>query len=127
MHDIATSSIVATKVKDCLIVTIGEDLSSSSLEEVKHLVLNHIHEKNCSSIIFELSALKFMDTIEFQGLKTVSEMAAVLGAKSLLVGLQPGIIFHLIMNNAETTGVCAVLDLNEALEALGITSAESGN
>ena len=54
-------------------------------------------------------------------------MAAILGAKSLFVGLQPGIIFHLIINNAETSGICATLDLNEALEKLGITSAESGN
>lgn len=127
MQDINSAGVVSTKVKNCLIVTIGEDLSSGNLEEVRRLVLNGIDKQGCSSIIFELSALKFMDTIEFEGLKTVSEMASVLGARSIFVGLQPGIIFHLIMNNAETVGVFATLDLNEALETLGITSADTRN
>ena len=127
MQDITSSRIIATRVKNCLIVTIGEDLSIQTLKNLQRLVLSGIHEKGCSSIVFELSALKYMDKIEFEGLKEVSEMAAVLGAKSLFVGLQPGIIFHLIINNAETSGICATLDLNEALEKLGITSAESGN
>jgi rsbT antagonist protein RsbS len=127
MYDIASSSIVVTKVKNCLIVTISEDLSSRALEQLRHLVLRDIHKKNCSSIVFELSALKFMDTIEFEGLKAVAEMVAVLGARALFVGLQPGIIFHLIINNVETSGIHATLDLNQALETLGITSVESGN
>ena len=123
----SSSSVVATKVKDCLIVTVGEDLSGGGLDEVKRVVLRDVHEKGCLSIIFELSALKFMDTIEFDGLKAISEMASILGAQSMFVGMQPGIVFHLIANDAVTTGLSAALDLNEALEMLGITDAASRN
>ncbi len=127
MHNTTSSNVVATKVRDCLIVTVGEDLSSGGLEEVRRVVLRDVHEKGCLSIIFELSALKFMDTIEFEGLKTVSEMASILGAQAMFVGLQPGIVFHLIANDAQTAGINAALDLNEALEKLGITSATARN
>lgn len=100
-------------------------MSGGGLEEVQRVVLRDVHEKGCLSIIFELSALKFMDTIEFQGLKTVSEMASILGAQAMFVGMQPGIVFHLITNDVETSGLNAALDLNEALEKLGITDAAS--
>jgi anti-anti-sigma regulatory factor len=127
MHNTTSANVVATKVRDCLIVTVGEDLSGGGLEEVRRVVLRDVHEKGCQSIIFELSALKFMDTIEFEGLKTVSEMASILGAQAMFVGLQPGIVFHLISNDAQTSGINAALDLNEALEKLGITSAAARN
>jgi hypothetical protein len=45
----------------------------------------------------------------------------------MFVGLQPGIVFHLISNDAQTLGINAALDLNEALEKLGITSAAARN
>lgn len=125
MSSTSSSNVVATKVKNCLIVTVGEDLSGGGLEEVRRVVLRDVHEKGCLSIIFELSALKFMDTLEFQGLKTVSEMASILGAQAMFVGMQPGIVFHLITNDVETSGLNAALDLNEALEKLGITDAAS--
>ncbi|BDT77330.1 hypothetical protein PKF023_11330 [Polynucleobacter yangtzensis] len=125
MSSTSSSNVVATKVKNCLIVTVGEDLSGGGLEEVRRVVLRDVHEKGCLSIIFELSALKFMDTFEFQGLKTVSEMASILGAQAMFVGMQPGIVFHLITNDVETSGLNAALDLNEALEKLGITDAAS--
>ena len=127
MHNTTSANVVATKVRDCLIVTVGEDLSGGGLDEVRRVVLRDVHEKGCQSIIFELSALKFMDTIEFEGLKTVSEMASILGAQAMFVGLQPGIVFHLISNAAQTSGINAALDLNEALEKLGITSAAARN
>lgn len=127
MHSSAASNILATKVKDCLIVTVGEDLSGGALEEVRRVTLRDVHEKGCQSIIFELSAVKFMDTIEFEGLKTISEMASILGAQSMFVGLQPGIVSHLVASDAETGGISAALDLNEALEKLGITNAASGD
>ncbi|MFZ4062332.1 MAG: STAS domain-containing protein [Polynucleobacter sp.] len=127
MHKTSSSSIVATMVKDCLIVTVGDDLSGGVLEEVRRVVLRDVHQKGCLSIIFELSALKFMDTLEFDGLKTISEMASILGARAMFVGMQPGIVFHLIANDAHTVGVSAALDLNEALEKLGITNAASRN
>lgn len=127
MHKTASVNVVATKVNDCLIVTVGDDLSEGCLEEVKRTILSDIHKEGCLSIIFELSALKFMDTIEFEGLKSISEMAIFLGARSLFVGIQPGIVSHLITNNADIKGIHACLDLNEALKMLGIVNATSSH
>lgn len=121
MNKSFSSGVVATKVQNCLIVTVGEDLSGGGLEEVSRVVLRDVHEKGCSSIVFELSALKFMDTVEFEGLKAISSMADILGAQSVFVGIQPGIVSHLVTNDSATLGVVGALDLNDALEMLGIT------
>ncbi len=125
MSGISDSNLVITKVKDCLIVTVRDDLSGVVLEEMQRKVLKDIQEKSCLKIIFELSALKFMDTIEFESLKKIAEMASILGAESIFVGIKAGIVNHLIMNDAETSGLNAELDLNEALEKLGIIDVAS--
>ena len=39
MHNTTSANVVATKVRDCLIVTVGEDLSGGGLEEVRRVVL----------------------------------------------------------------------------------------
>jgi anti-anti-sigma regulatory factor len=127
MNKSFSSVVIATKVQGCLIVTVGEDLSGGGLEEVSRVVLRDVHEKGCSSIVFELSSLKFMDTIEFEGLKAISSMADILGAQSVFVGIQPGIVSHLVANDSATLGVVGALDLNDALEMLGITHGLSRN
>lgn len=122
MREMTTSSINTTRVKDCLIVTLGDDLSGGAIDATRLVVLDNVHKEACLSVVFELSALKFMDTEEFEALKSISEMAAMLGAQAIFSGLNPGIIFHLILNDAQTNGVSATLDLNEALRLLGITN-----
>lgn len=120
MNETLSSNIFTTKVNNCLIVTFGDFLSNESLEEAKNVVLRDVREKFCFSVIFELSGLKYIDTLEFEVLKEISEMTALLGAKTIFSGLQPGIIFHLIVNDVKISRINAALDLNEAIEKLKI-------
>lgn len=122
MGEMSSSGINVTKVKNCLIVTVGDDLSGDALDQTQNVVLDGIHQDGCLEVIFELSGLKFMDTLEFEGLKSISEMAAILGAKTVFSGINPGIIFHLISSNAKTEGIQSSLDLNGALNLLGIAN-----
>ena len=103
-------------------MTVGDDLSGGALEQVRKVVLDGIHQESCLAVIFELSGLKFMDTLEFEGLRSISEMSTILGAKTIFSGMNPGIIFHLILSNAETEGISSALDLNEALNLLDISN-----
>lgn len=120
MSELTSSGINVTKVRNCLIVTVGDDLSGGALEHMQKVVLDGIHQDGCLEVIFELSGLKFMDTLEFDRLKSISEMALILGAKTVFSGINPGIIFHLISCNAQTEGIHSSLDLNGALNLLGI-------
>ena len=127
MFRASLSSFVVTQVRDCLIVTIGNDLSRFSIEELQGVVSRSIHENGCASIILDLTNLNFMDTIEWEDLKVVYDIASVLGAQSIFVGMKVGIISHLIMNDAQTAGLNMALSLDQALKILRVIDADSGN
>lgn len=114
------SNISFTKVKDCLVISLGEDLAGVTLDDLSKTVLQRIHVEECHSMVFEFSSLKFLDSEEFEVLESISKMAAMLGAKTIFSGINTGIIAHLIANNLGTDNIKATLDLNEALDYLGI-------
>ena len=57
-----------------------------------------------------------MDTQEFKSLRDIARMAAMLGSKVIFVGLNPGIIMHLMASDADVSGMHACLGLDEALQ-----------
>jgi len=67
-----------------------------------------------------------MDAHEFHALRQVLRMAGVLGARTMLVGLQPGIIMHLMECDADVDGLHAMLGLDDALRSLGAEPETSG-
>ena len=101
---------------NCLVVTISQDLSGGMLDEIRRVALNGIQKDGATSAIFELSAVPFMDTQEFKSLRDIARMAAMLGSKVIFVGLNPGIIIHLMASDADVSGMHACLGLDEALQ-----------
>jgi len=111
-----TTSVTGTRVGNCLVVTISQDLSGGMLDEIRRVALTGIQKDGATSAIFELSAVPFMDTQEFQSLRDIARMAAMLGSKVFFVGLNPGIIIHLMASDADVGGINACLGLDEALQ-----------
>lgn len=105
-----------------MIVTFGEDFSEINVDEIKQTLLQEVYESHCANVIFEMSALKFLDTIEFEQLKDIMKMISTLGVKSMLVGLRPGIIHHLVLHDVDISGISTSLDLNDALNKLEIVT-----
>lgn len=110
------SSVTATRVGDNLVVTLPPDLTDSTLEQVRTVALTHVHKAPTQAVIFECSAVHYMDRQEFEQLCALFRVVAMLGAKACLVGLGPGIVKYLVMANVDSAGLLAFLDLNEALE-----------
>jgi len=97
---------------------VSQDLSGDMLDEVRRVALEGIQRDGAQSAIFELSAVPFMDSMEFGELRKIARMAEMLGARVIFVGLKPGIIVHLLEADADVRGVHAFLGLDEALHAI---------
>ena len=119
MQPSTTSGVTGTRVGECLVVTVTQDLSQGVLEEMRRATLEGIQRDGAKSAILELSAVPFLDTHEFDQVRGVLRMAELLGARAALVGLRPGIIAHLMTANAEVRGVQGFLGLDDALHAMG--------
>jgi anti-anti-sigma regulatory factor len=115
-----TRSVTSTRISDCLIVTVPDDLGGAQMDLLREATLNAIHGISTRAVIFELSGLRFLDSEEFSGLKSIAHMTERLGSTSIFVGLHPGIVAHLVQADADLGGIKAKLGLSEALRALSV-------
>lgn len=126
MQTPTTSGVTGTRVGDCLVVTVTQDLSQGVLEEMRRVTLEGVQQDGAKAAILELSAVPFLDTHEFSQVRGVTRMAELLGARAAVVGLRPGIIAHLMAADADVVGVRGYLGLDEALHAMA-TAPGSGH
>jgi anti-anti-sigma regulatory factor len=114
----ADISVVVTKINNVLIVTLPNELSRNNLDQVRTKTLAGLTASEVKAVVFECSALEYLDLYEFFELKNVFELSRILGIKPYLVSLSPGIIKFLIASDAEIDSINAFLSLNEALSFL---------
>lgn len=115
------SLVASTQLKNCLVITVGDDLGGDTLDEIRRLVLEGIGQTGCEFVILELTMLKYIDGGEFESLVGLSKVALILGAKTIFVGLTVGVILHLMSINMDTEGISAAVDLDSAFQIIGIT------
>ena len=105
-------------IQGCLVASIQVDLSDRVLKQFRQELLERIASERVHGVVLDVSGVEVMDTIDFAMLKTTMSMASVMGASAIIVGLKPGIVSALMDMNADTEGVCAALNLDDALHLL---------
>lgn len=97
-----------------LVASIQLDLDDDVLARFREDLLARIQETGSQAVILDVSGLEMLDTAEFAALRRIMEMARLMGSKSLLVGLQPGVVSALIGAGADVDGLEAAIDLDAA-------------
>lgn len=114
----SSTGVTSTRVGHCVVVTVTQDLGDGVMDALRRVLLDGVQIAGASAAILDLSAVPFMDSTEFAQVRAALRMAELLGARTMLVGLQPGIIVHLLSVDADVAGVRASVGLEEALQAM---------
>lgn len=118
------AGVLATRVRNCLVLTLGSDLAGSALARLRNLLIEELRELPANAVVFDLGALCFLDGHEFTELRSIARMVDMLGSPTIFVGLRPGVIMHLMRLDADTAGLRTALGLDEALQQLGIIGSD---
>ena len=118
---ISDTSIVATRITDCMVLAVPDDLGDDRLSQLEQVARRCAASASLRSMVFDMSALKYADMSEFRELMALADTVIILGIEPLMVGLNPGIIMHWVESGAECGRVRTFLDLADALNALGLT------
>jgi rsbT antagonist protein RsbS len=115
----ADISGVAIQVsRDIVVASIQVDLDDDVLDRFREELLSRIHETGSQGVILDVSGLETLDSSEFAALRRIITMCTIMGAKSVLVGLRPGVVSALIEAGAEVDGLRAAIDLDSAFTLL---------
>ena len=104
--------------RSCVVASIQIDLDPEVLEQFRIDLLECVQKSRANGVILDVSGIDILDLDDFNGLRSTMEMAEVLGARSILSGLNPGMVSALIDLGADPEGVNAVLNLDDAFRLL---------
>jgi rsbT antagonist protein RsbS len=109
-------------IQGCLVASIQVDLTDRVLNRFRRELLARIGSTHVHGVVLDVSGVDIMDSIDFDMLKTTMTMASIMGASPVIVGLKPGIISALMDMDVDIRGVCAALNLDDALQILRASS-----
>ena len=101
-----------------VVASIQVDLDDDVLARFRQDLLDRIHQTNPRGVILDVSGLETLDSEELAALRRIIVMTGLMGAESVLVGLQPGVVSALIEAGADVDGLKAAINLDAAFELL---------
>jgi rsbT antagonist protein RsbS len=108
------------KLWNLLLVPLQGEVSDAVADELRHEVLDRIHSEGCGGLIIDITGLWVVDSHLCALLSRLSTAASFMGARTFISGMKPEIALTLETMDIPLTGVRTTLDLEGALELLGV-------
>lgn len=102
-------------VDGTLIVPAPADVSDEALFRLKRGILDAVHTAHIRRVILDVSRITFLDRILFSILADAARMAELLGAKTVFVGFQPGVVSALIDMDVACDDLLCAITLEDGL------------
>jgi rsbT antagonist protein RsbS len=84
------------KIEDFLIVSFQTELSDDEIDKLREEILDRIKATNARGLIIDITALKIIDSFMARSLSSIATTATLLGAKTVVVGMQPAVALTLV-------------------------------
>lgn len=118
MSSEAVSRIPLQLAQECVVASIQVDLDDRVLRAFRDELLEFVRASEARGVILDLSGVQVMDAVEFGALRATMRMASLMGAVTVVSGLQPGVVSALIDLGADTHGVEATATLDDAFQRM---------
>jgi rsbT antagonist protein RsbS len=114
MSSNSRSGIPLQLSQECVVASIQVDLDEDVLQGFRKELLELLQRSGARGIILDLSGVSIIDGEDFRALRDTMDMARLMGAVTVMSGLQAGVVSALIDLEADTRGVEATLTLDDA-------------
>jgi rsbT antagonist protein RsbS len=114
------SRVPIIKVWNLLLIPLQGEMTDELANELTNEVLDRIHTLGCLGLVIDITGLWIVDSHLCAVLSQLSSAAALMGARTFISGMKPDIALALETMGVQLKGVSTTLDLEDALELLGI-------
>jgi rsbT antagonist protein RsbS len=109
-------TIPIIKLESKLIVSIQTDLDDATALQLQDDIAQTIIKTSASGVILDVSAIEIMDSYTARIFNDIGKNSMLLGARTILVGLQPAIAITLVEMGMDIENVETALNLESGLE-----------
>jgi rsbT antagonist protein RsbS len=111
-------TIPVIRLRHSLLVSIQVQLTDQLIDQLKSTVARTIQVAPVGGLLIEVSGVDVFDSYIARSIRDVAQMAQLMGVRTILVGLDPGMAMTLVEMGMLMQGVRTQLDLDSALDWL---------
>ena len=113
------SKIPLQVLRGCIVASIQIDLSGEVLRQFQKDLLALLLSTRATGVIFDVSGVEILDLEDFNDLRRTTQMAAIMGARTIMVGLQSGVVSSLVTLGADIEEIHGALSFEDAFLRMG--------
>ncbi|MEJ8858767.1 STAS domain-containing protein [Variovorax robiniae] len=113
------------RMGDTLLVTIQVDMQDQTALTLQDELADQIAKTGASGVMIDISALEIVDSFVGRMLTSISGIAHILSATTVVVGMQPAVAITLVELGLSLEGVKTALNVERGMELLCRTRLEN--
>ncbi len=106
------------RMGEFLLVTIQVDMHDQLALRLQDDLSNTIQRHTSQGVLIDISSLEMVDSFIGRMVSDISGMAKILGAETVLVGMQPSVAITLVELGLSLTGVATALNVERGMAML---------
>ncbi|HYN89733.1 MAG TPA: STAS domain-containing protein [Ardenticatenaceae bacterium] len=103
------------RIGDVLIVTALEAIDDTAAVELQERIGEQIEQTGARALIIDITILDVVDSFLGRMLNDIAMMARLMGAATVVVGIQPAVAITLVELGLELKGIRTALNVEQAL------------
>ncbi len=108
------------KLGETLIVSVQEALMDADLVGLRDELVADVKKYRANCVVIDVTVLDVLDSFAARTLRHIAQMTQLLGARTVIVGIQPDVAFAMVQLGLTLEGTDTALDLEDALSLLDI-------
>ena len=104
--------------RNCIVASIQVDLDDAVLTQFRTDLLEMLQRTSATAVVLDVSGIEILDLVEFQAMRDTMSMAALMGARTIFSGFQPGVVSALVELDAPVDDIIAAFNLDAAFAIL---------
>ncbi|HEV3174363.1 MAG TPA: STAS domain-containing protein [Stellaceae bacterium] len=106
------------KQGNALIASVQGSMTDADLAQMRDELVSDVRRHRSTGVIIDVTMLDVMDSFAARTLRGIAQMIKLLGATSIIVGIQPEVAFSMVQLGLTLEGTETALDLEEGLALL---------
>jgi rsbT antagonist protein RsbS len=106
------------RMGEFLLVTIQVDMHDQLALKLQDELSNAIQKHASKGVLIDISTLEMVDSFIGRMVSDISGMAKILGAETMLVGMQPAVAITLVELGLSLPGVATALNVERGMDLL---------
>lgn len=115
MEPLSAGNSPIVTITGCVIVAIRDDLDDQGVVALQDQMVEEVSRRNARGVIIDISSLEIVDTFAGRMLGAMAQMARMMNARTILVGMRPAVAMTLVELGMTLDGVETALNADTAM------------